>query len=214
LNGIITRKFTMKEKTIRALFSRDHATVHPNLGVFLGGISPPDGDMKTGWRRKIISVLQNDKRLDPSMIIVSPEPKSGYWEDIDGFDDSASEKSLEISRKKQMHWELQYLKLCNITTFWLPAYWTKEKSGVFAPNIGPSSRWEFGYFFQEYLKDKQNRNFIVGSPEDAQGVEWAREITRVHGIKWHTLRKQDKSKLVAESFIEEIADTLIKNKPE
>lgn len=199
----------MKEKEIRTLFSRDHEIVNPKLGVFLGGVSPPDGEMKTGWRRKIITALQNDKRLDSSMLIASPEPESGYWEDIDGAEDDS-----DLARKNQMLWELQYLKHCDITAFWLPAYWTKEKSGVFAPNIGPSSRWEFGYFLQEYLKDRQNKDFIVGSPEDAQGVDWAREISRMHGLKWHTLGKEDKPKLVADSFIKEIADTLIKNKRE
>ena len=201
-----------KEKEIRTLFSRNHDTVLPNLGVFLGGASPPDGEMKTGWRRKIISALKEDTRLNPSMLLVAPEPPTGYWKDIDGADDKIPHSELEAVRNNQMLWELQYLKLCDITTFWLPTYWTKEKSGVFAPNIGPSSRWEFGYFLQEYLKDTQNKNFIVGSPEDAQNIDWAQEITRIHGIKWHTLKKEDKSELVADSFIQEIADTLIKNK--
>ena len=204
----------MKEKEIRTLFSRNHDTVFPKLGVFLGGVSPRDGEMQTGWRRKIISALQQDERLDPSMLLASPEPESGYWESIDGADDKPFDNDLEAARNNQMLWELQYLKLCDITTFWLPTYWTKEKSGVFAPNIGPSSRWEFGYFLQEYLKDRQNKDFIVGSPEDAQGIDWAREITRMHGIKWHTLKKEDKPKLVADSFIQEIADTLVKNKQE
>lgn len=204
----------MKEKEIRTLFSRDYNAVYPKLGVFLGGVSPPDGEMKTGWRRKIISVLQQDERLDPSMLLVSPEPKSGYWEELEGAGAKVTDKDLEVIRDPQMLWEHHYLKRCDITTFWLPAYWTKEKSEVFAPNIGPSSRWEFGYFLQEYLKDRRNKDFIVGSPEDAQGVDWAREISQMHGIKWHTLRKEDKPKLVADSFIEEIADTLIKNKRE
>ena len=201
-----------KEKEIRTLFSRDHEIVFPKLGVFLGGASPPDGEMKTGWRRKIISTLKQDSRLDPSMLLVSPEPPSGFWEDIDGVDDKVPNNGLEAVRNNQMLWELQYLKLCDVTTFWLPTYWTKEKSGVFAPNIGPSSRWEFGYFLQEYLNDRQNKDFIVGSPEDAQGIDWAREITRIHGIQWHTLKKSNKAELVAESFIQEIADTLVKNK--
>ena len=197
------------KKEIRTLFSRNHDTVTPKLGVFLGGASPPDGEMKAGWRRKIVTKLQQDKRLDQSMMLVAPEPESGFWKDIDGEE---PERDVDELWKKQTHWELQYLKLCDITTFWLPTYWTKEKSGVFAPNIGPSTRWEFGYFLQEYLKDRDNKDFIVGSPEDAQGLEWAKEISNMHGIKWHTLNKNDKHHLVADSFIEEIANTLVKNR--
>ena len=87
----------------------------------------------------------------------------------------------------------------------------REESDIFAPNIGPTSRWEFGFFFQEYLKNPQKRNFIIGSPEDAESINWARKITDMHSIKWHTLKKEEKSKLVADSFIEEIVQTLLKN---
>jgi len=104
------------------------------------------------------------------------------------------------------------LNLCDITAFWLPTYWDKETSGNFAPNIGPTSRWEFGFFFQEYLKNPIKRHFIVGSPEDAESIKWAKKISDIYGIKWHILKKEDKSELVAESFIHEIAETLIKNK--
>lgn len=199
----------IKKSPIRALYSRDHDTVFPKLGVFLAGPTPPDGAMKTGWRRKIVDKLSEDDRLNAGMIIVSPEPESGEWSDIDNV---APKDELELVRDKQMPWELQYLNLCDITAFWLPTYWTKEQSGVFAPNIGPTSRWEFGYFFQEYLKNTQKRDFIIGSPEDAESVKWAKKITAIHGIKWHFLKTEDKSKLVADSFIEEIAQTLIRNK--
>ncbi len=194
---------------IRSLFSRNHDTVFPKLGVFLGGPTPPSGEMKTGWRRTIVSRLKNDSRLDPSMIVVSPEPESGNWSDIDNFD---PKNELEIVRDKQMPWELQYLQLCDITTFWLPTYWTKEESGIFPPNIGPTSRWEFGYFLQEYLRRPNKRNFIIGSPEDAESIKWAKKITDIHGIRWHYLKTDEKEKMVADSFIEEIAETLLKNK--
>ncbi len=198
-----------KEDEIRLLYSRNHDTVYPKLGVFLGGPTPPSGEMKQGWRRKIVDRLSEDKRLDPSMIVVSPEPESGNWSDIDNLN---PKNELEVVRDKQMPWELQYLNLCDITTFWLPTYWTKEQSGIFAPNIGPTSRWEFGYFFQEYLKNSGKRDFIIGSPEDAESIKWAKKITDIHGIKWHFLKEKDKEKLVADSFIEEIAETLIRNK--
>ncbi len=194
---------------IRTLFSRNHDTVFPKLGVFLGGPTPPNGEMKNGWRRKIIGELLQDSRLDPSMIIVAPEPKSGEWSEIDNLN---PKNELEVVRDKQMPWELQYLQQCDITAFWLPTYWSKEESGVFSANIGPTSRWEFGYFFQEYLKNPTRRDFIIGSPDDAESIKWAKKITDIHGIKWHYLNKKNKSELVAKSFIEEIANTLLKNK--
>ena len=200
---------TEEAKQIRILFSRNHETVFPKLGVFLGGPTPPSGEMKNGWRRKIVSELRKDKRLDPSMIVVSPEPKTGDWEEIDN---THPKNELEVVRDKQMPWELQYLQLCDITTFWLPTYWTKEESEIFAPNIGPTSRWEFGYFFQEYLRNPRKRDFIIGSPEDAESIKWAKKITDIHGIKWHFLKKENKKELVAKSFIDEIANTLLKNK--
>lgn len=193
---------------IRSLFSRDHATVIPKLGVFLAGPTPPDGAMGTGWRRKIIQQLQQDERLNPSMIVVAPEPKTAYWKDIDNPN---PKNALERIEDKQMPWELQYLQLCDITAFWLPTYWTAESAGVFAPNIGPTSRWEFGYFLQEYLKAPTKRKFIVGSPADADSVKWAKKITDIHNIHWHYLPTNQKDKLVADSFIEEIAQTLISN---
>ena len=94
------------------------------------------------------------------MIVISPEPESGKWSDID-IPHPTSE--LENVRNKQMPWELQYLTLSDITAFWLPTYWSKKSSEEFAPNIGPTSRWEFGYFLQEYLKDRDKKRFIVGS---------------------------------------------------
>lgn len=197
-----------KETQIRTLFSRQHDTIFPKLGVFLGGPTPPNGEMQTGWRRIVTEKLKADKRLNPSMIVVSPEPETGFWSEIDNPN---PQNELEVVRDKQMPWELQYLNLCDITTFWLPTYWDKETAGVFPANIGPTSRWEFGFFFQEYLKSPQKRHFIIGAPEDAESVKWAKKITDIYGIKWHVLPKADKGMLVADSFIEEIADTLLGN---
>lgn len=198
----------MHDDQIRTLFSRKHDTIFPKLGVFLAGPTPPCGEMKHGWRRVIIDKLKSDKRLDPSMIVVSPEPENGFWTSINNPN---PKNKLEVILDKQMPWELQYLNLCDITAFWLPTYWTKEEAGVFAPNIGPTSRWEFGFFFQEYLKNPQKRHFIIGAPEDAESIKWAKKITDIYSIKWHTLKTEEKSKLVADSFIEEIVQTLLKN---
>ena len=65
----------MQNSKIRTLFSRKHDTVFPKLGVFLAGPTPPDGAMTTGWRRVVTEKLKADKRLDASMIVVSPEPR-------------------------------------------------------------------------------------------------------------------------------------------
>lgn len=199
----------MRENEIRTLFSRKHDTVFPKLGVFLGGPTPPNNKMENTWRRVVIEKLKNDSSLDPSMIVVAPEPESGNWLDID-FPNPESE--IERVRNKQIPWELQYLNLCDITAFWLPTYWDKKSAGCFSANIGPTSRWEFGYFLQEYLKNPLKRSFIIGSPEDAESIKWAKKITDIHGIKWHTLKIENKSNLVADSFIEDISETLIKNK--
>ncbi len=199
----------MEDKQIRALFSRNHETIFARLGVFLAGPTNLSGEMLNGWRRVIVDQLKSDSRLDPSMIVVSPEPENGEWDSIDL---PIPKNELEVVRNKQIPWELQYLNLCGVSAFWMPTYWNKEASGEFSPNIGPTARWEFGYFFQEYLKNRDTRDFIIGSPEDAESMNWAKQITDMHGIKWHVLKKEDKSKLVAESFIKEIAETLIRNK--
>lgn len=198
----------MKNNQIRTLFSRKHDTVIPKLGVFLAGPTPPDGAMKNGWRRVIIDKLKADSRLDAGMVVVSPEPETGDWSTIDQTD---TQDAVDVVQNKQIPWEWQYLNLCYITAFWLPTYWNESTAGEFAPNIGPTSRWEFGYFLQEYLKNPAQRHFIVGGPEDADSVKWAQRITALHGIKWHFLKTEDKSELVAGSFIQEIADTLVKN---
>jgi hypothetical protein len=193
---------------IRTLFSRDHDTVFPKLGVFLAGPTPPSGKMRSGWRRVVTEALKADQRLHPGMIVVSPEPESGQWSDIDAVN---PQTHLETVRDKQMPWELQYLNLCDITAFWLPTYWTAEASGLFAPNIGPTTRWEFGYFLQEYLRRPQQRKFIIGGPDDAESVKWAKKMTDIHGIPWHSLPADRKDELVAPSFIEAIADALASN---
>ncbi len=105
---------------------------------------------------------------------------------------------------------MQYLSLCDITAFWLPTYWSDEKPGEFSANIGATSRLEFGYYLQEYLKNTQRRKFIVGSPEDAEKINWMKKITSLHGIKWHILKNEDKHKIVTDSFINEIVINLIK----
>ncbi len=198
----------MPTEKIRTLYARQHQTVFPKLGVFLAGPTPPDGSMTVGWRRKIITTLEADERLDPSMVVVAPEPESGIWKDIL----LPGQTKLVDVLNKQVPWEWQYLNLCDITAFWLPTYWQQEAAGNFPANIGPTTRFELGYYLQEYLKSPVRRRFIIGSPEDAESVKWAKRITDMHGIPWHFLKKEEKEKQVADSFIEEIASTLIQNR--
>lgn len=191
---------------IRVLYAREHTTIFPKLGVFLAGPTPPNYEMKNSWRRKIIDTLKNDIRLNPSMTIVAPEPETGVWKDIDQKTDNPE---LDYVLNKQIPWEWQYLNLCDITAFWLPTYWRKESAENFPANIGPTSRWEFGFYLQEYLKNPQKRTFIAGAPEDAESVKWAKKVCDIYGLQWHTLVKNDKEKLVADSFIEAIVQALL-----
>gem|GEM_PF-1698864 len=198
----------IQTEPLRVLYSREHTTIFPKLGVFLAGPTPPNGDMRKGWRRKVIEKLKEDPRLNPNMTVVAPEPETGNWADIEIKEQAPQ---LTNALNKQIPWEWQYLNLCDITAFWLPTYWASEQAEYFPPNIGPTSRWEFGFYLQEYLKHPNKRHFIVGGPADAESAKWAKRITAVHGIKWHSLPSENKPELVAASFIDEIADTLYEN---
>ncbi|HEY9842738.1 MAG TPA: hypothetical protein V6D23_19895 [Candidatus Obscuribacterales bacterium] len=192
---------------LRVLYSRDHTTVWPGLGVFLAGPTPPEEQMLSGWRRVIIERLKADPRLDARMVVVAPEPESASWAAIERHDGPVS---LNRVHNKQIPWEWQYLRACDITAFWLPTYWQADLAEPFAANIGPTSRWEFGFYFQEYLRDPLRRSFIVGGPEDAEGVKWVRRLSESYRLEWHHLAKADKSLLVADSFIEAIVQALLK----
>ncbi len=62
---------------------------------------------------------------------------------------------------------------------------------------------------QEYLKNPERKKFIVGSPEDTESIKWMQRITELHGIKWYTLKNEDKNKIVSYDFINAIAESLI-----
>jgi hypothetical protein len=197
-------------ESIRVLFSRNHGTIYPGLGVFLAGPTPPDGAMENGWRRIVIQKLKSDERLDPTMAVVAPEPETGRWADINV---ETGKPKYDDVMNKQIPWEWQYLNLCDITVFWLPTYWSEERGGILGANIGPTTRWEFGYYFQEYLKNPNKKTFIVGAPEDAESVKWAKRLMQSHHIKWHTLKAEEKAEKVPETLIEAIAQALLRNKP-
>ena len=157
----------------------------------------------------VIRKLITDERLDPTMVVVAPEPETGRWADI--VVDTGKQKYDDVINK-QIPWEWQYLNLCDVTVFWLSMYWSEQEGGVYGGNIGPTTRWEFGYYFQEYLKNPNRRSFIVGAPEDASSVKWAKRLIQSYHIEWHTLKKEEKSELVPASLIEAIVQTLLKNR--
>ena len=132
---------------MKILFAREHVTVYPNRSVFLAGPTPPDGNMVSGWRRSVIEQLQSHD-LDDTYTVVIPEPETGEWNSIVATDDA----DASARKNDQIGWELQYLELCQVTAFWLPVYWTEKNAGPFPPNIGPTTRWEFGMMFQKVLE--------------------------------------------------------------
>ena len=177
---------------IRTLYSRSHGTIYPGLGVFLAGPTGPDDEMLQGWRRTLIARLVADERLDPMMTVVAPEPESGRWADIVA---ATGKPKLDQAANGQIAWEWQYLGLCDVTVFWLATYWDG--------NIGPTTRWEFGYYLQEYLKNRSRRTFLIGAPADAESVKWPRRMIAAHGLPWHTS---------LESLGDAVAETLLRNR--
>lgn len=189
---------------MKTLFARNHCTIYPNRSVFLAGPTPPDGTMRDGWRRAVIERLEHDYQLPGSVAVVAPEPETGNWADILCPDD----EDFSDRKNDQLAWETQYLQLCNITAFWLPTYWDSNSSGCFPNNIGPTTRWEFGFMLQKYLMDRNSRSLIIGGPDDAQSIGWVRHMMSAHNLPWHSLAVKDKSKLVCDSFVAAIADAV------
>jgi hypothetical protein len=193
---------------IRVLYAREHATVWPGLGVFLAGPTPPEPRMASGWRRVLIDRLLVDLRLDPTMVVVAPEPRDGSWQ---GIEVRTGRPGYDEVINKQIPWEWQYLTLCDVTVFWLATYWQDEDGGPFPGNIGPTTRWEFGYYLQEYLKNPRRRTLIVGAPEDAQNVNWARRVAEANRIAWHELAVNEKGRLIPDSLVEAIVRALLQH---
>jgi hypothetical protein len=197
----------MAHKKIRILYANEHTTIHAGMGVFLAGPNPTKGDLSHGWRRKVLDELSDDPRICACMTVVAPEPESGPAEmATDGGNGD------DMAVYKQTQWEWQYLEMCRITAFWLPTYWNREDSGPFPSNIGPTSRWEFGYFFARWEQAPHLRELIAGAPADADGVRWAQYVVRSRGLAWHELAEKDKDKLVAPSFVAAIKDALLRRK--
>lgn len=196
---------------IRVLYAREHTTVWPGLGVFLAGPTPPEERMAEGWRRVLIDRLRQDVRLNPTMVVVAPEPRHCSWQALEV---STGQPHYDEVVNKQIPWEWQYLTLCDVTVFWLATYWDDAEGGPFPGNIGPTTRWEFGFYLQEYLKNSRKRTFIVGAPDDAQNVKWARQIALANRIPWHVLPLAEKTKLVPDSLVEAVAEALLAHQQE
>jgi hypothetical protein len=196
-------------ETIRVLYAREHTTVWPGLGVFLAGPTPPEARMAGSWRRVIVDRLLADRRLDPSMVVVAPEPRACSWEDIEV---RTGAPRVDDVVNKQIPWEWQYLNLCDVTVFWLATYWDDEGGGPFPGNIGPTTRWEFGFYLQEYLKNPRKRTFLVGAPNDAKDVKWARQVALANGLVWHSLALSEKDRLVPDSLVDAITASLVRHR--
>lgn len=196
---------------IRVLYAREHTTVWPGLGVFLAGPTPPEDRMKMSWRRALIDRLVKDSRLNPTMVVVAPEPRHCSWSALDV---STGNPKYDEVVNKQIPWEWQYLTLCDVTVFWLATYWDDARGGPFPGNIGPTTRWEFGFYLQEYLKNSHKRTFIVGAPEDAQNLNWARQIAFANRIAWYGLPLTEKQKLIPDSLIEAVVAALLAHQQE
>lgn len=190
---------------IRVLYAREHTTVWPGLGVFLAGPTPPEDRMATGWRRVLIDRLVQDTRLNPAMVVVAPEPRCCSWKALDV---STGNPQYDEVVNKQIPWEWQYLALCDVTVFWLATYRDDASGGPFPGNIGLTTRWEFGFYLQAYLQNSRKRTFLVGAPEDAQNVKWARQMALANRIPWYELPIADKAKLVPESLAEAVVAAL------
>ncbi len=188
---------------MRTLFSRSHATVYPSQGVFLAGPTSPSGQMLSSWRREVVNQLMERYKISDDSVIVSPEPLDGTWQSIE----STSGAPNQVSENDQIAWELQYLDLCDITAFWLPVYWSQESAGNYSPNIGPTTRWEFGMMLEKYLSQPR-RTLIVGAPEDAESIAWVRHVCKQYKIEIHCLSQSSKEALVCDSFVDAIAEAL------
>ncbi len=206
-----TTEHGASHEPIRVLYAREHTTVWPGLGVFLAGPTPPEPRMATGWRRELIRRLVADPRLDPTMVVVAPEPRECVWSAIDT---KTGHPRTDAVVNKQIPWEWQYLGLCDVSVFWLATYWDDDAGGPFPGNIGPTTRWELGYYLQEYLKNPRKRTFVVGAPDDAQNVKWARQVALANRIPWHSLPAGEKTKLVPDSLVGAVVTALVSHQGE
>jgi hypothetical protein len=87
--------------------------------------------------------------------------------------------------------------------------WAGEQ---FPANIGPTSRWEFGYYFSRWEHRPQNYDLVLGSPEDAQSLKWPIRLARSRRLPWHFLERDRKDERVSSGFVEAIVQALLARK--
>lgn len=185
---------------IENIFAGQDKTIDESCSVFLAGPSAGDVEMLGGWRRSLkdrLSTLDSPK-LDKIQLIM-PEPESGLWSDV---------ITDEYNEEDQTNWEYEAMLKSKVIAFWLPTFWTPEKAGAYPPNIGPSTRFEFGFFLHEALKNPR-RGFIVGSPREAQSLTWAKVITKKYGYTWHYPDPNKNWEMVPAAFIQNIVSELV-----
>lgn len=184
---------------VEVIFAGSHESIHPTRSVFLAGPSPKEGAMLQSWRRQIIAHLKgmNHEHLDHLQLIV-PEPKSGYWNDV---------MSNKYTEKDQTLWEHDCMLKSKVIAFWLPTFWTSKNAGVYPSNIGPSSRFEFGFFLHNSLVSEQQK-IVVGSPKKAESLQWAQVLCEKYGIPWIYPESSNKQGSIPPSFYTAILSKL------
>lgn len=185
--------------TIQTIFAGSKAPIDTANSIFLAGPGAGDVHMLGGWRRMLVKRLEkHEAHTGKHVQLIIPEPESGLWDDL--INDKYTEK-------EQTLWEHQHLMNSRVVAFWLPTYWNAESAGSYPANIGPSSRFELGFHLSQLLKDK-NRKLIIGSPKNAQALNWAKVITEKYSIKWHYPDPEKNWQFIPESFIDEMISGL------
>ena len=172
----LTQAFCCVDMVIDAVFASSEVEVKTNCSIFLAGPSPKDGDLFNSWRRTLMEQLQQNGDSDlESIQIIVPEPKSGHWNEV---------MSDNYTERDQTLWEHDKMKQCKVIAFWLPTFWSTENSGSYPANIGPATRFEFGFFLHHALQNTQQR-LVVGSPNNADSLQWAQTLCNHYRIGWH-----------------------------
>ena len=176
---------------VEVIFAGSDAPVNPNQSVFLAGPSPKDGALLQSWRRQLIERFKSTphKRIDHLQLIV-PEPETGHWRDV---------MSNDYTEKHQTLWEHNCMLKSKVIAFWLPTFWTPKNAGVYPANIGPSSRFEFGFFLNNSIRNAEQK-LVVGSPEKAESLQWAQVLCEQYGITWHFSESDAKQADIPPSF--------------
>jgi hypothetical protein len=184
---------------MHTVYAGDDTVIDSTCSIFLAGPSAGDVEMLGGWRRQLKDRLTqlNHDQVEKIQLIL-PEPESGLWSDV---------ITEDYKEENQTLWEYETMLNSRVIAFWLPTYWTPEKAGAYPPNIGPSTRFEFGFFLHEALKNPR-KALVVGSPENAESLTWARVLCEKYGIHWHHPDPAKNWELIPASFLENILSEL------